>query len=781
MLGYHFKSALRYILKFRSHTVYSLLGLVVGLACVFIISAWTVQELHFDRFHKQAKHIYMITTDIRDNTGNVSPFAETPAPLAEALEDQIPQIERGFHFLYLYGGRSIGTESIQFKEAGLAATPAFLEVFNFKLQSGMASELDEPNTVFLSESLAEKIFPEGNALRKELIYRDSILLIVKGIFKDVPLNSSLQFDFLISYGTEYGISDNWWQLSDATFIKTAPSADVEVLHSLMKQVWRARIADEQFNIGLIPITDLRYGADFEFFNAEHGHGDRKKLYMFMGVAMLILILACLNYLNLVSAHTIKREHEIWIRRVNGASASAISGHFIMESVLLSILAWGLAILLSMLGLRLFERMMGVLITHHYFYLIIALGFPVAVFIVGLASGFYPALRAGSNILLSSGASSKPNFLFQRSLRKVFVMSQFVLSIGLVVSSMIIFRQANFMKGFSTGYSKEGVVDFLIKSGQDQVLNEVSDYLNANPDVEGYSFAGKSPISLTFLNTMEKWQWEGLQEGTHTSLYHLSVDEEYLKVFQIPVTEGRFFSSLGTNQNSVVINETLAAITGFENPVGHILRRGEEEYEIIGVVRDFNFQHLTNEIRPLLFMHGVSGRHLFVRIGSNAAEAAGHIQEQISSMTDSPVSYAYVSEEYDNLYKGEEQILSAILFFTVLSILLSSLGLIGVVSHGTEEKTKEIALRKVFGAETREMMITLNLSILKIFIPGFFLGSIFAWLVMREWLMDYVYRRGIEVWVFLFGSFIILVVALLSVSIQTWQAAKQSPAAALKNL
>ncbi len=453
----------------------------------------------------------------------------------------------------------------------------------------------------------------------------------------------------------------------------------------------------------------------------------------------------------------------------------------MESVLLSIFAWGLATLLSMLGLRVFEHMMGILIIPYYFYLIIALGFPIAIFIVGLASGFYPALKAGSNLFLSSGETSKPNFLFQRKLRNVFVMSQFVLSITLVVSSMIIFRQANFMKAFSTGYSKEDIVEFSFKSGQDNVLNEVSDYLDANPNVEGFSFAGKSPISLTFLNTMEKWSWEGLQEGTFTSLYHISVDEEYLRVFQIPLAEGRFFSSVGTNVNKIVINETLAAMCGFENPVGHIFRRGEEEYEILGVVRDFNFQHLSNEIRPLLFMYDASGRHLFVRIRSNAEEAAGHIQEQISSLTGSPASYAYVSEEYDNLYRGEAQILSAILFFTILSILLSSLGLIGVVSHGTEEKTKEIALRKVFGAETRAMMITLNVSILKIFIPGFFLGSIFAWLVMREWLMDYVYRRGIEVWVFLFGSFIILVVALLSVSIQTWQAAKKSPAAALKNL
>jgi putative ABC transport system permease protein len=299
MIRYHLKSAIKFILKFRSHTAWG-----------FIISAWVIQELRLDRFHHQADHIYMVTTDIKDNTGNVNRFPETPAPLASALETNIPQIETGFHFQYLYGGRSIGTNEITFKEEGIAATPAFLKVFNFQLLSGVADELAEPNSIFLSKRLADKMFPGGDPVRKELLYRDSMELIVKGIFKDVPRNSSLQFDFLIPYEIEYGISDEWWQLSDATFIKTRTSADIDKVYTLMKEIWRERITDDQYNIGMIPITDLRYGADFEFFNAEHGHGSRKKLYMFLAVAMMILILACFNYMILISAYAIKRDYEI---------------------------------------------------------------------------------------------------------------------------------------------------------------------------------------------------------------------------------------------------------------------------------------------------------------------------------------------------------------------------------------------------------------------------------------------------------------------------------------
>lgn len=300
-------------------------------------------------------------------------------------------------------------------------------------------------------------------------------------------------------------------------------------------------------------------------------------------------------------------------------------------------------------------------------------------------------------------------------------------------------------------------------------------------MEGYSFGSSSPVSLTVLNTLEKWTWEGLQEGAHTSFYGIAVDEEYLNVFQIPLVEGRFFSSLGTDQDRIVINERLAGVLGFEDPVGQILRRGETEYEITGVVRDFNFQHLSSEIRPLAFTYGGSARRLFVSIKPNSSGTVGQIQEQISDLSGSPTNFSFVSEEYDTLYRGEQQIISAILFFTVLSILLSILGLIGVVAHGNEARSKEIAIRKVFGAETGEMMMALNMNILRIFLPALFLGSLLAWLVMRQWVMDYAYRRGFEGWVFLLGAFITLIVAFLSVTIQTWRAANRSPVAALKNI
>ena len=219
--------------------------------------------------------------------------------------------------------------------------------------------------------------------------------------------------------------------------------------------------------------------------------------------------------------------------------------------------------------------------------------------------------------------------------------------------------------------------------------------------------------------------------------------------------------------------------GFENPVGRILRNGEVEYEILGVVRDFNFQHLTNEIRPFVFTYGESTRRLFVKLNSDDEETVRQLHKQISKISNKPANYSFIIDEYNSLYKGEKQILSAVLVFTIISILLSGLGLVGLVTYSTEAKTKEIAVRKVFGAETRGMMITLNLNILKMFVPSVILGCFIAWMFMRAWLEDYVYRKEMEVWYF-DGAFIILVVAFLSVSLQTWKAARQSPAISLKS-
>jgi putative ABC transport system permease protein len=267
--------------------------------------------------------LYQIRTAFKSISGMKGHSVLSLTGPALALARQIPQIEKAIHFLYLYGGRNIGKEEQVLRENGIATDSDFLEVFNFTLISGNASDLDDLNTIFLSSDLAEKLFPGTDPVNQKLIYKGDQVMVVRGVFKNCPDNSSLQFDFLIPYEAEVDFTTDWQQLSDATFIKLLPSADPDEVHTLMRQVWSTHVPYEQYDIGMISIADLRYGADFEFFNVEHGHGDTNKLYIFIGVALLILVLACLNYLILASSNAMKKEKSIWIRKVFGADSRSI--------------------------------------------------------------------------------------------------------------------------------------------------------------------------------------------------------------------------------------------------------------------------------------------------------------------------------------------------------------------------------------------------------------------------------------------------------------------------
>jgi putative ABC transport system permease protein len=314
------------------------------------------------------------------------------------------------------------------------------------------------------------------------------------------------------------------------------------------------------------------------------------------------------------------------------------------------------------------------------------------------------------------------------------------------------------------------------------FHEIRDWLSSRPEIERYSLAGAPPVNLTILNTTEQWKWEGLGEDSHTSVFNIHVDDQYLDLFQIPLIKGRFFRHMGADQDKVVINEKLANLMGFEDPIGRILTRGDDQYEIIGVVRDFNFQHLSNEIRPLLFLNqGEKSRHLFVRVHTHSESVTGELQKKLSSLTGYPVNFIYIDEMREQLYSGESQILAAVLFFTILCIVLSSLGLIGMVSRTANARAKEIAIRKVFGAASGSIMITQQASIFKMFVPGMFIGGTLAWFMMKRWLQDYAYRNGMEVWVFIVGPAIILVLALLSIGLQTWNSSSRSPADSLRHL
>ena len=778
MIRHNLQAALRNLLRFKNQSAISLVGLVLGLSCVFVIAAWTIQEWQYDRFYSHPENVFMVTTDIRDNNGNDNTVPETPQPLAGELKDRIPEIEHSCHFIYLYGGRIIQVEDKRFKETGLAANPDLFDVLDFKLISGSPEALEESNSILLTEGLAAKLFPRADPLGQSLTFAKDRVLTVTGILKNIPGNSSLQFDYIVPYRVVCNETYGWWALSDATFIRTNPGTDLDKTRHLARDIFREHIPDEQFDLNLMPITKLRFWAKFDFFNAEHG--SLQMLLIFAGIALLILVLACLNYINLVSANYLKRRREVIIKKINGASINSLIGYFISESVVMSIFAWIFAVPVSMVLIQVFESMLEVRISLSHLYASLGAGLPASLLFIGLISGLYPAIMTSSFVpsLTREKTNSFPRF--QGRWKSIFVLYQFVLSISLAIVSLAIFKQSSYLQRFEVGYERDNIIQVMAPRSKVQEFQAMRNRLLANPMIEDLSFAGSSPVSLPPISSTEGWFWKGLAEGTHTSMYSIHADHNYLNFFQMQLKEGRFFSSAGTDIDKIVINERLADFTGFKEPIGQLLFRGEKQYEIIGIVVDFHFQHLSNDIHPLMFRYSITENNLLLKPNERSDHVLGQIQDLFVNFSDEPLHFDFVADMYDALYRNENKLTTSILVFTLLAIVLSCIGLLGLITFTTETRTREVGIRKVNGASTRAIILWLNRGIIRWYLLGLVISCFLAWMGLNKWLEGFTNRISLSWWIFFLGAFIILVLALLTVSFKTWNAATRNPADTLRS-
>jgi putative ABC transport system permease protein len=776
MFWYNIKLAFRDLVRLKNHTIFSLSGLTISLACVFVILAWTIQELQYDRFHHQSGSIYMALTEMKDNTGNIITFPETPTILAQELKNKIPAIEQSCHFMYLYSKKDLKNGNNSFEETGIAADSKVFSVLNYPLLEGSITFLDNPNAIFLTENLAKKLFPGEAATGKLVMYQKEKPLTVRGIIKDIPENSSLKFDFIVPYQIEMGNNPTWWPVSDATFIKIAANTDIVKIQQMASTIWRENIPDKQFSINFIPITRLRYGANFYVFNAQHGNN--LKLYSFIGIALLILLLASLNYTNLVSAYSIKRAGEVGIRKVNGASSGNILKFFLVESIINSIIASLFAIALSLVFIRLFQTILDINLSSRYLMISYITGTIGSLIIVGIISGLYPAIITSSFLPFSKirSSNSSPS---KNKLRNAFILSQFIISITLTIACLIIILQTNYLNKFDVGYNSHNIVNMYIPPQGANNSETIKHNLLSNPNIEHVSFSSVSPVNLSPFFATKKWEWDGFNEGSAPSIYQLKVDDTYLDVFQIPILKGRGFSPTKSDKDKVIINEKLADLLGIKDPIGKVLRQGGNNFEIIGVVKNFHFQSLTNNIQPLLFIYSDKENRMFVKIGHNTEQGIGAIIKQYTQFNDQSYSYSFVDDDLKELYVNENRISLGIMAFTILAIILSCLGLIGLVAFNSESRTKEIGVRKVCGSTIAEIFVLLNENIIKWFLIGFFASCILSWILMTKWLENFAFKITLSWWIFISGALIVLIITTLTVSWQTWKAARTNPVNSLK--
>jgi putative ABC transport system permease protein len=783
----YLKIALRSLVKFKLYSAINILGLSVGLACCILISMFVKDELSFDKFHKNAASIYRVFVEFAGETRN-DRFAGTQAPLAPALLAEFPEIVRAVRFADRYE-ELVSYKDRQFWEKGvMLADPSVFESFSFPLIKGdPRTALNDPSSIVLTERMARKYFGDEDPLGKVIRIGDESAQYyeISGILKDIPPNSQLQFDFLISFANQRG-NIGWTQWNYTTYVQLRPPASAGELERKLPDLvgkYMGAQARARSMLRLQPLTRVHLHSNLR--GDLPTNRDLSHLYLFTAIALLILLLACVNFINLVTARSAIREKEVGLRKVVGANRRQLVFQFLGEALLLSFLAFLLSLPLAQLLLPAFNGLSGKAMT---FGLLMDIRF-IAVLagmmlLVGALSGGYPAFvisRFRPAAILRKGAGDG-SAVHPSVLRKILVVAQFVVSAVFLVSTLVMQRQMDYIKRKNLGYDKEHLVVLPIY------------YRDVRPKVELLKAEiAKGPLIIgatltSYLPSKPNYHqnawWEGLPEnGQNVYFNWIPVDEDFIKTLGLKLTAGRDFSrDIPTDQSGAyILNEAARRMIGWDNPIGKsfkIVGRGT----VIGVIEDFHYQSLHQQIEPLaLAIYRNACTYLLVRIRAlEIPQSLRFLKEKWQEIYPAaPFEYSFFDEDFARVYRNETRLTTTFNYVSGLAMLIACLGLFGLASFTTLRRAKEIGIRKVLGASVQG--ITLLLS--KEFIGLVLLANLIAWPIvyfsLNAWLRKFAYRTNMGIWIFAAAGLLSLAIALLAVSYQSIKAALTNPGDSLK--
>lgn len=792
MLKHYFKVSWRNLMKQKLYSFINIGGLAIGLSCFLLIFLYVRHEHAFDQFYGNSDRIYRMVQRMEGNTSFDSDlYGYTTVGLAPALVADYPEVEAATTIWDRTSLLSFGEN--HFYEKGLGADAHFFEVFRHPLIRGnVKTVLDKADGLVLSESLAKKMFGDKEAIGQTVLYDNRTPMTVTGVVKDLPTYSSLRYSFLVpmlssSQYVEEMKEDPWSNNDYYTFFSLSKETDPSVLQSKMPALlnkYRQVPEDFPFQISYLirPLSELHFEDQVNFDIGLKGNA--RYVSLLFWVAVLVLILACVNYTNLAIARSIKRAREVGMRKVVGAVRRQLIVQFLGESVLIAFLGLLLALGLSSLFLPQFGVLMDRplelnLLSSPY----LLPGMIALVLLVGLLSGSYPALLMSSlrpiHILGGKGFGRLSNLKLQR----VLLVSQYAVSIVLIISSLVIYLQFRYIQNKELGYDKDHIVmiPVLDTKVRDQFPNLKSEW-ERNPNIISVSSMTQLPTNLTH-NTIIRHETETYEEGMMT--YRAWVDHDFLKTFGIELISGRNFSpDLQTDStNARIINETAARALGWtaEEAVGKTIKEVNPKM-VIGVVKDFHLHSMHSEIAPLMLM--IRNRyisHMAVKISpNNLSGTIDQLERSIKAYSPYPFEYAFLDEEFDRLYQTDKRVGELFGVFTILSIIIASLGLFGLAAFVARQRTKEIGIRKVLGASVNSIVGMLSRDFLKMVIYGFIIAIPVAWYAMNLWLQDFAYRIELEWWMFGVAGIFVVLVAFLTVSLQSVKAALSNPSISLRD-
>jgi putative ABC transport system permease protein len=762
--------------NFRNNKIYSfinVMGLAVGMACCILILLWVQDELSYDKFHENYSDIYRTIPELQGTK-----YSSNPLALAAVFKEQYPEVRKIARFCSRYWLLKYGDRI--FNERGALVDDDFLRIFTFPLIEGT------PDTVFaskesivLTERAAAKYFGSQDPIGKSLLINKNIDLIVTGILKDVPKNSHLQFDFLASMRLMGERGDTSWSYEARTYALLEKNVSIQdfaekIFGFVMEHDKRTR---QKVVLHIQPLSKVH-------LYSLNGTDPVLYVYIFLTIAIAILIIACINFINLTTARSNTRAKEIGMRKVIGAERADIIRQFIGESIILAALALLVAIGMVYLFLPAFnnlaEKQLTLDLTGDVSTLFLLLGI---ILFTGLASGSYPAFMLSSfrpSNILRRGKIQAGSGGFV--LRRILVVSQFTATIVLIIGTIIMYKQLNYIRNKDIGLDREHVVVISMNRELRQAYKAFKNEIKQNPNVINVTAARRIPTNIGHINPV---YWEGKGPEDYVTMTDASVDYDYFETLGMEIIQGRSFSEeFATDAENYVLNEEALRITELESPIGKMFSCWEDEGKIIGIVKNFHTRSLHTEIGPVIFTlsqrHG-SHSYIFVKIRpDDISGTIGYLEKKAAEFAPNNLfEYTFLDDEFNRQYGNDQRRGEIYRSFTFLAIFISCLGLFGMASFTAEQRTKEIGIRKVLGASITNIIALIS----KDFLVLLFVSNAIAWPIayylMNKLLNNYAYRTSIAVWIFIVSGIMAVFIALFTVCIKIIRAAFSNPVDSLR--
>lgn len=767
------KISFRNLWKHRNASIVNLIGLTTAITSIIFILIWIHHELSFDKHNDNYENIFMVASEWKYSDGKSDFIMETPMPLGPYLKENIPEVIQSTRFEKQFGGRFLEVEGKKFLEQGFAIEPSFFEVFTVDMKVGEAGAIaTHPNSILISQRLADKFFGNTDPLNKSISFfvdtDEKREYEIYGVYETIQDNSSLQFDFLIP--NSLNEPNNWYAFGESTFVLLPDEVDQINFEEKISQFYDYENLGFDIEWYLHPLKDMHFHSDFQQF--VYHPGSIQYVYIFSIAAIFIFIIAVLNFSSFVSVWIANRQKETGLKKILGASKYEIVVSILTEPFIL--------VLISLLGSFLLFNSFRSLFSqfsenpnigfHQNGFIISALigmGLLIAI-IVGIFSfGLIVNFSRSNEFRLKKLAIG-------RGFKRFLIVSQFTLALVLMSSTFLIYKQLTFIFNKDLGYTKENVIHVPLKGKMGENYSIIKEQLLTNSKIE--NITNTSPMIKSGVET-PGWTWEGIDKEDKHSIAIVRADADFINTFDLELLLGEDFSTETSNQNKVIINEEAAEIMGLGNPISKSVQLKDETYEVIGVVKNFHSRHFSHKIRPLMISYGTDTHDLYIHYKNDKdkAEIISLVKNEYQNyVAEFPFEYYFFSEEFTATYRDENKMLKLLSYFVAVAFLILSLGLYGLSKQMALSRTKEIGIRKINGAKISEIMVLLNRDFVKWVCIAFGIAVPISYYLMHTWLENFAYKTAISWWIFAATGLLAMVVALLTISWQSWRAATRNP-------